>query len=106
MVADLRSRLARRPDDKKLRALTDLLRARSPRFADLWENHDVKLRRSDRKTVLHPVVGRLDLDCEVMLSPEHDQRLVIHSARAGTPTHQALALLRVIGVQEMRTAAE
>ena len=105
-VADLRSRLARRPDDKKLRALTELLRARSPRFAELWENHDVKLRRSDHKVILHPVVGRLDLDCEAMLSPEQDQRLVIHSAPVGTPTHQALALLRVIGVQEMRAETE
>ena len=45
----------------------------------------MKRRRADHKTVLHPVVGRIDLDCEVMLSPEHDQRLIIHSARAGTP---------------------
>jgi transcriptional regulator with XRE-family HTH domain len=105
-VADLRVRLGRRPDDKKMQALVATLLARSPRFAELWENHDVKMRRSDRKTVLHPLVGRLDLDCEIMLSPEHDQRLVIHSAPAGTPTHQALALLRVIGVQEMRAGAE
>ena len=100
-VADLRAKLAARPDDKSLRALVEELRTRSPRFAELWERHDVQKRRSDRKTILHPVVGRLDLDCEVMLSPEHDQRLIIHSAQVGTSTHEALALLRVVGTQKM-----
>jgi transcriptional regulator with XRE-family HTH domain len=104
VVADLRACLAARPDDARLRGLVEELRARSQRFADLWERHDVKRRRSDRKTVLHPVVGRIDLDCEVMLSPEHDQRLVIHSARPGTPAAQALQLLRVIGTQSMAEA--
>ena len=61
----------------------------------------MRRRRFDYKTVLHPVVGRIDLDCEVMLSPDHDQRLIIHSARAGTPAQQALELLRVIGTQRM-----
>ena len=100
-VADLRARLAAHPDDTRLRAFVAELRARSQRFAELWERHDVKRRRFDHKTVLHPVVGRIDLDCEVMLSPEHDQRLIIHSARAGTPAWQALQLLRVIGTQRM-----
>jgi transcriptional regulator with XRE-family HTH domain len=104
IVADLRARLAAYPDDARLRALVEELRVRSQRFADLWERHDVKRRRTDRKTVLHPVVGRIDLDCEVMLSPEHDQRLIIHSARPGTPAAQALQLLRVIGTQSMAEA--
>ena len=101
VVADLRASLAARPDDARLRALVEELRARSQRFADLWARHDVKRRLSDRKTVLHPVVGRIDLDCEVLFSPEHDQRLIIHSARPGTPAAQALQLLRVIGTQSM-----
>jgi transcriptional regulator with XRE-family HTH domain len=101
LVADLRATLAKRPDDVRTRALTEELRTRSPRFAELWERHDVRVRRADKKTILHPVVGRLDLDCEVMLSPAHDQRLVIHSAPAGSASHQALALLRVIGGQRM-----
>ncbi|WP_344660369.1 helix-turn-helix transcriptional regulator [Catenulispora subtropica] len=100
-VADLRARQAAHPDDTRLRALVEELRTRSPRFAELWERHDVQLRRSDHKTVLHPVVGRITLDCEVMFTPEHDQRLIIHSAPAGTPAHQALALLRVLGTERM-----
>ncbi|MBS2538584.1 helix-turn-helix domain-containing protein [Catenulispora sp. NF23] len=103
-VADLRARLAAHPDDAGLRTLVEELRVRSQRFADLWERHDVRRRRMDHKTVLHPVVGRIDLDCEVMFSPEHDQRLIIHSARAGTPAAQALQLLRVIGTQSMAEA--
>lgn len=101
IVADFRARLAARPDDNLLRALVEQLRERSQRFAELWERHDVKRRLFDYKTVLHPVVGRIELDCEVMFTPEHDQRLIIHTARAGTPAQQALQLLRVIGTQNM-----
>jgi hypothetical protein len=61
----------------------------------------VSLRRGGRKTIVHPVVGRLDLDCEVLFAPEHDQRLIIHSAPVGSVAWERLALLRVIGVQDM-----
>jgi transcriptional regulator with XRE-family HTH domain len=98
-VADLRASLARRPDDERLAGLIRELRATSAEFRELWERHDVRVRRSDRKVILHPVVGRLDLDCEVLLMPEHDQRLVVHTARPGTPTHERLQLLRVVGLQ-------
>jgi transcriptional regulator with XRE-family HTH domain len=98
-VADLRAALARRPDDQRLAGLVRELRAGSGEFRELWDGHDVRVRRSDRKTILHPVVGRLDFDCEVLLLPEHDQRLIVHTARPGTPTRERLELLRVVGLQ-------
>jgi hypothetical protein len=39
----------------------------------------------------------------VDLLPEADQRMVVYSAAHGTPADEALALLRVLGVQEMAT---
>jgi transcriptional regulator with XRE-family HTH domain len=100
-VADLRATLARRPDDARLAALVRRLRARSEEFAALWDTHDVAVRRSDVKRFQHPVVGPLELDCEVMLSPEHDQRLVIYTARPGSESYDRLQLLRVIGLQSL-----
>ncbi|GAB2813331.1 hypothetical protein GCM10027073_51960 [Streptomyces chlorus] len=57
------------------------------------------MRRSDVKRFLHPVVGLLELGCEVLLSPEHDQRPIVHTARPGSESHERLELLRVVGLQ-------
>ncbi|MEW1860056.1 helix-turn-helix transcriptional regulator [Streptomyces sp. NBC_00669] len=100
-VADLRATCARRPDDARLAGLVRRLRARSEEFAALWDDHRVAVRRSDVKRFLHPVVGLLELDCEVLLNPDHDQRLIVHSARPGSESHERLELLRVVGLQEL-----
>jgi transcriptional regulator with XRE-family HTH domain len=104
-VADLRATVARRPDDPRLNSLVAELRQGSELFARLWATHDVAVRLSDRKRLDHPVVGMLELDCEVLLTPEHDQRLIVHTASAGSVTAQRLDLLRVLGLQEMAGAA-
>lgn len=58
------------------------------------------LRRVDVERFRHPVVGELELDCEVLLSPEHDQRLIGYSARPGGDSYERLRLLRVVGLQD------
>jgi transcriptional regulator with XRE-family HTH domain len=100
-VADLRAALARRPHDARLTTLVRRLRTRSDEFAALWDAHHVAVRRADTKRFQHPIVGLLELDCEVVLTPEHDQRLVIHTARPGTTSYERLELLRVVGLQDL-----
>ncbi|MFC4032034.1 helix-turn-helix transcriptional regulator [Streptomyces polygonati] len=102
-VAGLRAVVAARPDDPRPAALVAELRAVSPLFARLWEDHEVAVRRFDVKRVLHPVVGELVLDCEVLLSAGHDQRLIVHSARPGTESYDRLRLLQVVGLQDLTT---
>ena len=93
--------LAARPDDPRPAALVAELRGSSPLFARLWGEHEVAVRRSDTKRILHPVVGELTLDCEVLLSAEHDQRLIVYTARPGTESYERLQLLRVVGLQDL-----
>ncbi|MBM9509717.1 helix-turn-helix transcriptional regulator [Actinacidiphila acididurans] len=100
-VANLRALQAARPDDPRPAALVAELRATSPDFARLWDEHVVAVRRMDTKRFRHPVVGHLELDCEVLLSAEHDQRLIIYTARPGTDAHERLQLLRVVGLQDL-----
>ncbi|WP_329455161.1 helix-turn-helix transcriptional regulator [Streptomyces sp. NBC_01497] len=100
-VAHLRAVLASRPDDVRLARLVRGLRAGSGEFAALWEAHHVAVRRADVKRFQHPVVGLLELDCEALLSPEHDQRLIVYTARPGSESHERLALLRVVGLQDL-----
>jgi transcriptional regulator with XRE-family HTH domain len=100
-VAQLRAVLAARPNDVRLAALVRELRTTSEEFATLWNTHDIAVRRTDTKRFQHPVVGLLELDCEVLLSPEHDQWLVIHTSRPGSESFERLELLRVVGVQDL-----
>ncbi|GGJ13367.1 helix-turn-helix transcriptional regulator [Streptomyces brasiliensis] len=102
-VANLRAVSASRPADPEPAALVAELREHSEEFAALWADHEVAIRRASTKRFLHPVVGLLELDCEVLLSAEAHQRLIIHTARPGTASHERLELLRVVGLQDMST---
>jgi transcriptional regulator with XRE-family HTH domain len=100
-VANLRALLAARPDDPRPAALVAELRASSEEFARLWDTHEVAVRSSGVKRFRHPVVGEVELDCEVLLSAEHDQRLILCTARPGGESYERLRLLRVVGLQDL-----
>lgn len=104
-VASLRLVAASYPDDPGLRRLLDDLRDGSPRFAELWDDGRVAERRSSRKTVHHPQLGRLVLDCDALHLPDVDQRLIVYSAAPGSSDAEALALLRVVGLQTLEPTA-
>jgi transcriptional regulator with XRE-family HTH domain len=103
-VANLRAVTAARPEDPAPTRLVTELRSSSPEFAELWEFHEVAVRRSSTKRFCHPTVGLLELDCEVLLDAGHDQLLIVHTARPGTPSHNRLQLLRVLGLQDLSPA--
>ncbi|GAA4051265.1 helix-turn-helix transcriptional regulator [Streptomyces shaanxiensis] len=100
-VASLRAVAAARPDDPEPAALVAELRSSSEEFARLWDEHQVSLRNRATKRFLHPLVGLLELDCEVMLSHQHHHLLIVHTARPGTEAYERLQLLRVVGLQDM-----
>ena len=99
-TASLRATHGRRGGDPDVAALVaDLLDA-SPEFAALWAEHEVAVRRSDAKRIVHPEVGLLDLQCEILVSGVNGQTLVVLFPRPGTDAREKLELLRVIGTQE------
>ncbi|MEU8969067.1 helix-turn-helix transcriptional regulator [Streptomyces monashensis] len=104
-VANLRAVAAARPDDPEPAGLVAELRSASEEFARLWDEHEVAPRHRATKRFQHPLVGLLDLDCEVMLSHEHHHLLVVHTARPGTDSYERLQLLRVVGLQDMTPQA-
>ena len=104
-VAQLRAVLGARPDDPGPAGLVAELRSAGAEFAALWDEHEVAVRRSAVKRFVHPVVGLLELDCEVLAVPDQGQVLVVHSARPGTEAHERLELLRVVGLQDLTSGA-
>ncbi|WP_033341846.1 helix-turn-helix transcriptional regulator [Catenuloplanes japonicus] len=97
-VADLRAAVAMRPRDPFAAKLVRTLHALNDEFAALWDSHDVAVRRSDRKRIVHPSVGVIDIDCEVLATARHDQRLLVFTPRPNSEAISQLDLLRVIGV--------
>jgi transcriptional regulator with XRE-family HTH domain len=99
-VASLRSARARYPDDPGLLRLVSELRSRSPRFEQLWTARRSGQWRSATKTIEHPDLGALRLDCDTLLVPDTDQAVVVYSAAADSREASALELLRVSGTQQ------
>lgn len=95
-VRDLRAAAGRYPDDKGIRDLVAELLACSPPFAELWASHDVEVRRDQRKRLVHPVVGPIDVDCQVLHVPDRDQRVVIYAPVPGSRSHEALRRLKAL----------
>jgi hypothetical protein len=56
---------------------------------------------SDRKRIDHPEVGALTLDCDVFTVQGSDLRVIAYTAEPGSGDADKLALLRVIGLQEL-----
>ncbi|MGV9847785.1 helix-turn-helix transcriptional regulator [Streptomyces sp. NPDC003442] len=104
-VADLQAVAARRGGDSEVRRMVAALRRRSEEFAALWDTHDVALRRTDHKRIVHPSLGVIELDCHSLFSEDGHQRLLWFSAPPGTEGAAQLELLSVIGTQDM-TAGE
>lgn len=98
-VAQLRAVLAARPGDPQLVALVDELRCGSEEFEALWTEHRVAIRRAEHKRFLHPVVGLLELGCEVLATADCGQRLVLHTATPGSEAYERLRLLSVVGLE-------
>ena len=102
-VAALRTALAKYPRDPGLVDLVAELRSGSAEFERLWHEGGAAPWRSHSKTIDHPSLGPLRLDCDSMHLPDADQTVIVYSAEQGSPEAEALALLRVIGTEQMAT---
>ena len=104
-VADLRVASGSRPDDADVHALVDTLTTASAEFRQLWERQEVMTRRATRKVLHHPQVGRLELQCDVVVSPPSGQSLVLFRPQPGTDTAERLQLLGIVGMQDFAPTA-
>ncbi len=83
------------------RRLVAELRAGSASFAELWEAGAVGSHEAARKTILHPEVGPVTLDCDVLSVSGSDLRIVAYTAEPGSEDAEGLALLSVVGTRAL-----
>ena len=93
-VGILRAEAGRNPYDRALSYLVGELSTRSEAFRVRWAAHNVRLHRTGAKRIHHPVVGRLELMYDTLQLPtETGLTMLVYTADAGSPTHDALKLL-------------
>lgn len=97
IVADLKDAVSRYPADARLDRLVQELRETSNAFAHLWPTATPTPHTTERKTIGHPEIGDILLDCDVLIVPGADLRMVTYTAAAASSDAGKLDLLRVTG---------
>ncbi|WP_239115071.1 helix-turn-helix transcriptional regulator [Planotetraspora kaengkrachanensis] len=92
-VAEFRAGLARRGADPYADELVERLRHESSEFADLWDRHEVAVRRLDSKRIVHPELGLIELECQTFASESEDLRLLVFTAVDGSHAAEQLRVL-------------
>jgi hypothetical protein len=93
-AAILRMQAGTSPNDRALHELLGELTVRSDDFRRMWTDHHVYECTFGSKRLMHPLVGRIDIDYEAMDVPgDPDQKLFVYNAEPGSSSSQALALL-------------
>jgi transcriptional regulator with XRE-family HTH domain len=99
IVADLRRASGRYPGDQRLASLIRELVEGNTRFAELWRDGTVASHREDRKTIRHPDVGDLTVDCYVLSDDDTDLKIVVYTTAPGSEDETKLQLTRVAGTR-------
>jgi transcriptional regulator with XRE-family HTH domain len=104
-AAGLRAAVTLRDDDPRAAEMVADLLARSPEFAAVWDLHEVGQRFDEHKTLVHPELGPIEVDCQVLLTQDQAQVLLVLTAPPGTEGYEQLQLLSTVGTERFGAAA-
>jgi transcriptional regulator with XRE-family HTH domain len=104
LVANLRAAYGALGDRSRAGELVRELRARSAEFEQLWERQEVARRFEDHKTLVHPELGAIEVDCQVLFTEDQSQALLVLTAPPRTEGWEKLRLLAVLGPQRFPAA--
>ncbi|MEV5559497.1 helix-turn-helix transcriptional regulator [Nonomuraea wenchangensis] len=96
-VANLRVAYGLRGARSRAGELVRVLARTSEEFAELWARHEVVRRFEDHKTLVHPEVGAIELDCQALFTEDQSQTLLVLTATPRTEDFEKLRLLAVLG---------
>ena len=103
-VAGLRAAVTLRGRDHLADELVSSLLTRSTDFASIWERHEVSVRFEDHKTIVHPELGPIEVDCQALSTENQAQTLLVLTASPGSDGYEQLRLLSTIGTERFPDA--
>jgi hypothetical protein len=80
--------------------LVRVLQKESAEFAEIWDRHEVANRFEDHKVLLHPRLGEIEVDCQVLFTEDQSQALLVLTAPPRTEAFEKLQLLGVLGTEK------
>ncbi|MBB4689714.1 helix-turn-helix transcriptional regulator [Amycolatopsis jiangsuensis] len=104
LVANLRVTHGSRGPQSRAGELVRALCLESPEFAQLWERHEVAKRFEDHKVLVHPELGDIEVDCQVLFTEDQSQALLVLTAPPRTEAFEKIQLLGVLGHQRFEQA--
>lgn len=96
-MANLRAAYGAMGPRSRAGELVRALQKVSAEFAALWDRHEVAKRFEDHKTLVHPQLGDIELDCQVLFTEDQSQLLLVLTAPPRTEGYEKLQLLAVLG---------
>ncbi|MFF8185999.1 helix-turn-helix transcriptional regulator [Microbacterium sp. NPDC016588] len=72
---------------------------RSEEFRGLWERQEVAQRFADHKVLVHPELGDIEVDCQVLFTEDRAQALLVLTPEPRSEAEEKIRLLAVLGVQ-------
>lgn len=102
IVASLRAAYGAMGPRSRAGELVRALQKTSDEFVEIWERHEVAKRFEDHKTLMHPELGAIELDCQVLFTEDQSQCLLVFTAPPQSEGAEKLALLGVLGTQSFR----
>ncbi|WP_352303228.1 helix-turn-helix transcriptional regulator [Kineosporia sp. NBRC 101731] len=86
--------------DRRAADLVSALSAVSEEFVEIWVRHEVGVRETDHKTIVHPELGDIEVDCQKLFTDNRAQMLLVFTAQPGSEGYEKLQLLGVLGNQQ------
>jgi len=99
-VAGLRAAYGAMGQRSQAAVLVAELSRHSAEFLELWGRQEVAQRFADHKTLLHPEVGAIEVDCQVLFTEDRGQALLVLTAAPRSEDEEKIRLLSVLGSQQ------
>jgi transcriptional regulator with XRE-family HTH domain len=100
LVSSLRAAYGAAGDGSRAGDLARVLLAESAEFGELWERHEVARRFEDHKTLVHPEVGEIEVDCQALFTEDQSQALLVLTPAPHSEAEEKIRLLAVLGQEE------
>jgi hypothetical protein len=105
LVANLRAAYGSMGARSRAGEIVRSLQKASQEFAELWARHEVARRFEDHKVLIHPELGPIELDCQVLFSEDQSIALLVLTAAPRTEADEKLRLLAVLGQERFANTA-
>ncbi len=103
LVAGLRAAYGAMGPSSLAGELVAELSKRSAEFRQLWDRQEVAQRFADHKVLVHPEIGPIEVDCQVLFTEDRSQALLVLTPEPRSEDEERIRLLGVLGVQRFAT---